>query len=223
MTAINTRDRIIDTAEQLFADQGYAGTSIRGIVAAAGVNLAAIHYHFGSKDELLLAILDRYALPVNQRRLELLQQVVDKSGNDPPSVEGILEAFIAPSFHLIRDLGERGATRARFLGRIYTSPDETVQSTVRAQFKELGERFLPVLGLALPDIPPQEIYWRMKFVLSIMTTIMAESPQANAFPEFRDPSNVDGMIRNIVAFCTPGLRAPVLKEQISMTDSTLTN
>ena len=76
MTAVDTRDRIIDTAEQLFADKGYAGTSIRGIVAAAGVNLAAIHYHFGSKDELLLAILDRYAVPVNQRRLELLQQVM---------------------------------------------------------------------------------------------------------------------------------------------------
>ena len=95
----DTKERILNTAERLFGEHGFAGTSLRAIAKNAGVNLAAIHYHFGSKEALLLAALGRYAAPVNQRRLQLIQEVEEATGNEPPSVEKILEIFVAPYFY----------------------------------------------------------------------------------------------------------------------------
>jgi len=206
----DTKERILNTAERLFSEHGFAGTSLRAITKKAEVNLAAIHYHFGSKEALLLAALDRYAAPVNQQRLQLLQEAEEAAAEGPPSVERILEIFVAPYFYHVLEMGERRATRARFIGRIYTEPDESIQRLVRAQFRDLGEHFLSAFARALPDLPQQEIYWRMKFVLSVVATLLAESSETDAFPGYRDLSDVEGTIRHVVAFCAPGLRAPVL-------------
>ena len=77
MSSVDTKERILNAAERLFGEHGFAGTSLRAITKEAGVNLAAIHYHFGSKEALLLEALHRYAAPVNQQRLQLLQEVED--------------------------------------------------------------------------------------------------------------------------------------------------
>ena len=209
MSSVDTKERILNAAERLFGEHGFAGTSLRAITKEAGVNLAAIHYHFGSKEALLLEALHRYAAPVNQQRLQLLQEVEDALGYELPSVERILEIFVAPYFHHVLEVGERRAMRARFIGRIYTEPDESIQRLVRAQFRDLGEHFLNAFARALPEIPQQEIYWRMKFVLSVVATLLAESSDTDAFPGYRDLSDVEGTIRHVVAFCSPGLRAPV--------------
>ncbi len=209
MSSVDTKERILNAAERLFGEHGFAGTSLRAITKEAGVNLAAIHYHFGSKEALLLAALDRYAAPVNQQRLQLLQEAEDAVGEDLPSVERILEIFVAPYFYHVVELGERRAMRARFIGRIYTEPDEAIQRLVRSQFRDLGEHFLSAFARALPEVPQQEIYWRMKFVLSVVATLLAESSDTDAFPGYRDLSDVEGTIRHVVAFCAPGLRAPV--------------
>ena len=80
---------------------------------------------------------------------------------------------------------------------------------VRAQFRDLGEHFLSAFARARPEVPEQEIYWRMKFVLSVVATLLAESSDTGAFPGYRDLSDVEGSISPGVAFCAPGLRAPV--------------
>ena len=203
----NTKDRILDAAERLFAELGFAGTSLRSIIKEAGVNLAAVHYHFGSKDALLRVLVDRYIAPISQQQLTLLQKVKDKAGGQPPSVEAILRAVVAPPFHLIMDFGERGSVRAQFLGRIYTDPSESVQGLVRDQFREGAARFMDVLVRVLPDIPQEEVRLRLTFVVSIMTTLMADSSWRSQFLEDRDPSKVEGIIDRIVAFCSPGLMA----------------
>ena len=103
-----TRRRILDTAERQFALRGFAGTSLRGITREAGVNVAAIHYHYGSKEELLRATMERILAPVNAERLRLLDEAI-AAADGAPSVEAILSAFLCPDLLLIRDLGERGA------------------------------------------------------------------------------------------------------------------
>lgn len=207
MPGADTREKILDAAERLFAAYGFAGTSLRAVTKEAGVNLAAVHYHFGTKEDLLRAVLSRIVVPINRERLEMLELVEAAAGNDHPSLEGILEAFIAPDLRLIRDLGERGVIMTRFLGRSYTEPAEMVQVLIREQYEELGQRFMEVAARALPEVPQEELYWRFKLVVGVLTYILADTDRTGGYAE--DLSDVDGTVRRLVAFLTPGLRAPV--------------
>src|SRR2546427_5381031 len=92
----DTKQRILDTAEGLFGERGYAATSLRQIISEAGVNLAAIHYHFGSKEELLDEVVLRKAAPVNAARLAMLDHAEREAGGAPLRVEAVLEALLVP-------------------------------------------------------------------------------------------------------------------------------
>src|SRR5688500_13800412 len=168
-----TKERLLNAAERLFAARGFAGTSLREVTASAGVNVAAIHYHFGSKEELLRAVLSRIVEPVNRERLEMLNQAVAAAAPAPASVEAILEAFLAPDLRIIRDLGERGAVITRFMGRSYTEPSELVRRMIQEQFGELGSRFHQALCRAVPDVPPDELFWRLMAVVAVITNMLA--------------------------------------------------
>jgi AcrR family transcriptional regulator len=207
VAGVDTKERILDAAERLFATHGFAGTSLRSVTKEAGVNLAAVHYHFGTKEDLLRAVLSRIVIPVNRERLEMLEQVETEAGDQPPSLEGILEAFIAPDLRLIRDLGERGVIITRFLGRSYTEPTEMVQALIREQYEELGQRFMQVAARSLPKVPQTELYWRFKLVVGVLTYILADTDRTERYAE--DLSDVDQTVRRLVAFLAPGLRAPV--------------
>ena len=109
--AIETKERILDAAERLFADFGYKATSLRDITGEAGVNLASVNYHFGSKDALLTALLERRFEPVNRRRLELLDQL-EESADGKVDVQEIVRAFLSPPFELHWGEGGRGGGRS---------------------------------------------------------------------------------------------------------------
>src|ERR1700722_15427950 len=113
---IETQDKILDTAERLFGDQGYAGTSLRQIIAEAGVNLAAIHYHFGSKEELLDQVVLRKAGPVNERRLVELARVEAEAGVNGPDLDDLLRAFLKPMADSACDHPEF----SRVMGRLHS-------------------------------------------------------------------------------------------------------
>ena len=110
----DTKQKILDTAERLIAEQGYAATSLRHIIAEAGVNLAAIHYHFGSKEELLDEIISRKIGPVNAERVARLDQVLLESGAGPVAVEKVLEAFLMP----MGEAADRTPAFVPFMGRL---------------------------------------------------------------------------------------------------------
>jgi AcrR family transcriptional regulator len=207
LATTDTKERILDAAERLFAAHGFAGTSLRAVTREAGVNLAAVHYHFGTKEDLLRAVLGRIVIPVNRERLKMLEKVEAAAGEEPPSLEGILEAFIAPDLRLIRDLGERGVIITRFLGRSYTEPAEMVQALSREHYEELGQRFMEVLARALPEVGQAELYFRFKLVVGVLTYILADTDRMGGYAE--DLSDVDGTLRRLVAFLAAGLRAAV--------------
>ncbi len=198
-----TRDRIVDAAERLFGELGFAGTSIRRITRAADVNIAAINYHFGSKEELLRAVLSRIVEPVNRERLAMLEEAESRYSPDPPTVEAILEAFVAPDLRAIEELGERGRTMSRFLGRSYTEPTELVQRMMKEQFGELGERFHAALCRSVPGVGPDEMWWRLMAVVSVITYMLGA-------PDESGLTTIGGeeMLRRMIAFIGPGLRAP---------------
>ena len=207
MAGTDTRERILDAAERLFAAHGFAGTSLRAVTREAEVNLAAVHYHFGTKEGLLRAVLDRVVVPVNRERLERLGQLEAGSGDKPLPVEGILEAFLAPTLRSIRDLGEWGVIITRFLGRSYTEPSELVQRLAREDYGEVGQRFTEALGRALPHLSEAELHRRFKLVVGVLTYILADAGRTGEYAD--DLSDVDGMVGRLVAFLAAGLRAPV--------------
>jgi len=198
---IDTKQRILDTAERLFAERGFDATSLRHIIAEADVNLAAIHYHFGSKQELLDEIIQRKAGPVNQERLRRLEQVAARSGEAPPVVEKVLEAFMIP----MSEAADQNPQFVRLMGRIHA--EGMMMSVVERHFQTVAQRFFEVMHRALPDLPEQEFLWRMHFMIGAMAHTMCGSPDFARLAA--GPSDFQSRIERLITFASGGLRAPV--------------
>jgi len=164
MSAIDTKQKILDCAEKLFALHGFRGTSLRRITAAADVNLAAVHYHFGSKDGLIEAVFERRMEPLNAERMERLQHVRATSGY---GAEAVLRAFIEPTLRF----SEQGGGSREFLsliGRALIEPDERLRQMF---FRLVSPLFLLLLDMmceALPHLDRQVLFWRLNFALGAM-------------------------------------------------------
>ncbi len=169
---MDTRERILDIAEQLFAEQGLGQTSLRAITAAAGVNLAAVHYHFGSKEALERAIFERRLKPMNEDRLRRLDALEGKN-NGPVPLPDLVYAFIAPPLELSREHQHGGEYFIRLLGRTYTEPTESLQDYVRELYEQVSDRFQAAFHKTLPDMDPKELYWRLHFMVGTLAFCMS--------------------------------------------------
>ncbi len=206
----DTKTVILDAAEQLFAVQGPNATSLRQVIAKAKVNLAAIHYHFGSKESLMQAVLSRRLVPLNAERLALLETYEHKSGERAVSLPKVLEALVGPALRLSRDPKRGGTIFMRLLGRCVLEPDKTIQTMLNHQFHYVLERFTPALQRALPDLPPVDFFWRIHFLVGSMAHTMADSERLRSISGgLCDPNDTEGTIRRLVTFLAGGLRAKV--------------
>jgi len=201
----DTTARILAAAERLFTEGGEEATSIRAITRAAGVNVAAVHYHFGGRDELLRAVLDRKIGPLNAQRLRLLDEAAT---HDPASAEALLAAFLRPDLELIATLRGSGQVRfCRFMGRAYTQPGEAVAGFMDQQFQPLGTRLFPLLERALPHVAPAELRIRIRLIVAVVTVLFATAPEPGE-PGPLGTDNIDEQLARLVAFLAPGLAAP---------------
>jgi AcrR family transcriptional regulator len=203
----DTKERILDAAERLFAERGISGTSLRAVTRVAAVNLAAVHYHFGSKEALCQAVLARRIHPLNVERIERLREI-EARANGRPSVEAIVEAFIAPVLLLKRDLGERGAVWSTLMGRLYSEPVELVAPLLRAQFEELGRRFLAALCRALPELPPNEVFQRFQLSVGVLAHTLSNLQRIEVLPEYGGAEPDDQLLARLCRFVNAGLQAP---------------
>ncbi|MCC7156330.1 MAG: TetR family transcriptional regulator [Bryobacterales bacterium] len=156
----DTKERILDAAEKLFADHGVTATSLRQITAAAGVNLAAVNYHFQSKDALAAAVLRRKLEPINEERLRRLDEL-EASAAGPLELEAVLDCFVQPVFEARyrKGLGHF----PRFMARLSIEPGEWVASVLQPSLGPLLVRFFGAFQRALPQADPQEIFWGIFF------------------------------------------------------------
>ena len=202
-----TKERILDASERLLAERGLAGTSLRSITAAAGVNLAAVHYHFGSKEELLRALFARRLEPLNRERLRLLDRC--EAGSREPSIEALLDAFVGPPLRLGLDPLQGWGAFMRLLGRISTEPGEAWRSLFYEQFQEVRRRFARALARALPGLPPADLAWRFHFVVGVLSGTLADPRRIEFLSEgICDASDSGAVLRAMVPFLAAGLRAP---------------
>src|SRR5262249_44897535 len=152
--ASETKSRLLGVAERLFAEQGFDGVSVRQLTAAAGVNLAAVNYHFGSKEGLLSAIFEQRCRPMNEERLRRLRDCAER-GSRPPMLEQIIAAFIAPALASSADRGGRAAfTRLR--ATLSVEHNELARTLIARHFDATSQRFVAALGRALPHLSRAE-------------------------------------------------------------------
>jgi AcrR family transcriptional regulator len=204
----DTKQRILDSAERLFAERGFDGISLRAIIADAKVNLAAIHYHYHSKEALLEAVILRRVEPINRERLRLLNDSERASGGGRPSLEAVLEAFLAPPF---RAGAQPEATIfLRLMGRIMGDA-ASFRNIFERHFRVILERFSRALQSAAPELSPVEILWRLNFVGGGMAHVMRFWGQDTSAPwgPIWDSSDVEGAVNKLVSFAAAGFRAPV--------------
>jgi AcrR family transcriptional regulator len=194
----DTKTRILDAAEKLFGKSGFDGTSLRDITNEADVNLAAVNYHFQSKESLIDAVIARRIEPVNRKRLEMLE-----SAGPNPNIEQILIAFLAPVLN--QDL----ASAFELMARILATPDIFVIRLFKNHLASLAARFAEAIGKALPELSRTEIMWRLHFTGGAMAHVLA---RAHLLPElmpgFPEPPDRQVILARLVTFSAAGFRAP---------------
>lgn len=205
--SVGTREKLLDVAEELFAERGISATSLRLLTRTAGTNLAAVHYHFGSKDGLVDAVLERRARALNRARLADLARIEAVCAPAPPAVDEVLRAFIAPGTRMLAELHDRRALLARLRGRIEGEPPEVVAALVRKHFGSTCARFLEALQRALPRLDKQLVAERFRFCLAALSLTFSESFDLDTIPGHPPaPSGDDRRAERLIEFLAAGLR-----------------
>jgi len=203
----DTKDRILDSSELLFAPRGSAATSLRSLTAHAGVNLASVNYHFQSKDALVQAVLFRCLNPINERRMNLLNAIIHRPGGAPPEIEDILDALYRPAVEAAMASRKEGRSIIALMGRIYMEPGELLASQVRAVMTQVVAAFLDVLRMALPDVPQNVLFWRLQFSVGVMTHTFGASQLIEGLARGRVQVNdTEELLRQMISYAAGGLR-----------------
>ena len=205
----DTRGRILDAAEELFACHGIDGTSMRLITSRAGANLAAVNYHFGGKDGLVRAVFQRRLAELNRRRLAALDALEAQAAGAPLRPSRILDAYFGTALEMAADEAGGGRHFMRLLGRTHNEPNQFVRGFVAEEYAPCAARFLSALCRALPEVPRAEILWRFHFMMGAMSFAIAGvdglQPLAGELGD-DDPSRLGP---RLMSFLLGGLRAPL--------------
>jgi AcrR family transcriptional regulator len=199
----DTPARLVDAAERLFAEGGEEATSLRAITRMARSNAAAVHYHFGGRDELLCAVLERYLGPLTARRLDLLDDVAVRHG-DPSVVTDLISAVVRPELELLAELRPHRMRVARLLGRTFSLPGPAVSALVEREFTTLAARIVPMLRACLTGVREEELRHRLRLVMGTATMLFGSAGSAPPL----GTEDVEDQIRRLVTFCAGGMAAP---------------
>ncbi len=208
MTDIDTKTAILDAAENLFVEQGFEGASLRSVTTSAEVNIAAIHYHFGSKDALIKAVLERRLSPINQERLERLDALETAGVPSELSLEDILRALFEPALRMC-GIGQGGNNHiARLIGRIFSEPSHSLQAFLKERFHEVFERYTAALRSVLPDLPDVDFFWRVHFMMGAMCHTLCDQERPRLLSGgICNPHCFEETSEQLIVFVAGGLRA----------------
>lgn len=201
----DTRVGILDVAEELFGEHGLDRVSIRDITRKAKVNLAAINYHFGTKEDLIAAVFERRVVPVNDARLAALKVLEKDAGKRGPKLEGILEAFIRPAVRASLEETKGGKAFSKLFGRSLSEPSPDVEALLKQHFEPLAARMQALLKRSLPHLSRSEIFWRMKFTYGALHHWLLTKDKFR--PDWVGDVDVEVQIQKLISFAAAGFRA----------------
>jgi AcrR family transcriptional regulator len=198
----STKQRILDSAEALFARHGFAGASLRQVTSSANVNLAAVNYHFGSKENLINEVFRRRLDDLNAHRLHALQEALALPAC---TLEDLLGAFVRPALALSQDR-HGGAGFVRVLARAYAEHNEQLRKFLHDNYGPALKQFASAFNVLLPHLDKQELYWRLDIISGALTYAMADfgmiKRRAASEQQHRDLS-----AEHLIKFAAAGLRA----------------
>lgn len=195
--------RLVEAAEKLFAEKGFEAVSVRDITKEAGANVAAVNYHFGSRDGLVIAVISRYLMPVNQERLTRLEKA-ERNGSE---VREVLSAFVKP---MVEQVGKSELSEklyCQLLGRIFAEQSVSLPGELEFQTRAVVERFTKALSKKLTAFSTEELVWRLHFVVGGLIHLLTHSGFL-----YRVASNIAGTpsmdvtIERFLDFAEAGLR-----------------
>ena len=202
-----TRERILDVAEKLFARRGFHGVSVRDITQEAGVDVALVNYHFGSKQALLDSVLTRRSEILNAERMRLLQACVEKAKPGLPTLDEIIDAFTHP----VLNRSERGGPGWKaYFGLIAQVNNSTEFGGVimTRYFDPVVREFVALLRQVLPDCDARDLYWSYHFLSGALTLTFAETGRIdNLSGGVCKSSDLDSVHERLVPFVAAGFRA----------------
>ena len=196
-TYVSQRDKLLDAAEQLFAHHGVHAASIRDITSAAQSNLASINYHFGSKQNLVRAVLHRRAQPINAERFRLLDEVEANYAESAPPLDRILRAFLAPAIPLL----QTHPHALCFVGRLLTEHDPALRTMIDEEFHPVLSRFTTAIHRALPGFTQEQVLLSLRFTVGAMLFVWITRD-----PNDSDPTTV---VDRLVHFATTGFQSQI--------------
>ena len=194
----DTREKILDAAERLFVERGFAATSLRAIADRAGVNLAATNYHFGSKKGLLAEVFHRRVAPINEQRISNLDQL-EKSGL-ALSTRNVLEAFFQPFAH-----ADLNTLTPAVIGWIYSEPEAVLRPIFEKEFITVSMRFQTALTTVLPQLDPGELRWRFHFLIGSMIHLLKLNAPLGSEPSRQ---SLENGLERLINYSIAGLEQP---------------
>lgn len=198
----STKDRILNAAEALFAEQGFSATSLREVTSRADVNIAAVNYHFGSKENLVNEVFRRRMDEMSQARLTLLKAA---EAEQPGQIEAILRAFIIPALGVSTERG--GVAFIRVIARAYAEKNDSLRTFLSARYGHVLREFARALAPCLPGISKEQLYWRLDFVIGALTYAMSDFGVIKRPSGISEAAHRERATQELIAFAVAGLRA----------------
>ena len=211
---VDTRERILDAAERLFMAHGYEGTSMRQITSEASVNLAAVNYHFGSKESLMQEVFRRRLDWLNEERMRVLNSMESEAAGKPLKASQIVDGFFGTLLRMANDEERGGITFLRLLGRTLTDPSEFIRTFLAHEYAAVVNRYKEALFKALPDVPKAEIVWRFHFMLGATSYAIAGTDALRLITDWQIEEvdrvdRIDLLLPRLMSFLLGGLRSPL--------------
>lgn len=203
-SSTSTKERILTAAEALFAQRGFDGASLRQLTAAAGVNLAAVNYHFGSKEKLVEQVFKRRLDALNQRRLAELSKV---AGKPETTLEDVLAAFIRPALELSSNEAN-GSLFMRVLARAFAEQDDTLRQFLSENYGHVMRQFTAEFARLLPQLEKAELYWRIDLVTGALTHAMSGFGMIRRKDNVSEKQHREQTAAHLIRFSAAGLSHP---------------
>lgn len=196
----STKDRILGAAEELFAQFGFAGTSLRQVTTRADVNIAAVNYHFGSKENLVNEVFRRRMDEMSLQRLALLKVAVKEH---PGELEPILAAFIRPALTVAQD---RGAF-TRMIARAYAEKNDALRRFLSEHYGHVLREFARAIAACLPGLGKESLYWRLDILVGALTYTMADFGLIRRPTGVSEATHRERAASELIAFAAAGFRS----------------
>ena len=202
-THFSTKDRILGAAEELFAQHGFSGTSLRQVTSRADVNIAAVNYHFGSKENLVNEVFRRRMDEMSAQRLARLKNATQQH---PGELEPVLAAFVEPALALSKDQ-HGGAAFIRVIARAYAEKNDSLRKFLSDQYGHVPREFAKAIAICLPQLSKEQLYWRLDFLSGALTYAMADFGMIKRLSGTSEAAHRERAARELIRFAAAGLKA----------------